>query len=312
MASKDCESLNPSSSAFFAPQRLRTIFFFALLFYQLNSVMAETDFFEDDMIPLDAGGFLYVFADIEKIRPIFDVIPVKELKSWQAVLVIDGTEAAAAALFPRDSGRLFQLVGWGNYPSFTARVALFLHKNWKLLHTNKGSYWFSNADRLSVRIAPTQIYTVSWRNKHVNPVPEDEGTHIPDGFLEFRNIYEEDAPLSLWMVTPGTTLALMLARERNRISIPAEMLFLNLYATEDGLYKAVVKMQFRNEEVAEDVAATMSSHNALPMTAAASGLGMLLFSNPPFVNGRNLYFHSENMTEANIASLMSLFIRYWR
>jgi hypothetical protein len=306
MAGKNKESGKLKAGNIFLP------FFVFFLFLQTHLVMSDTIISEDGTIPIDKGGYVYILADINKIRHIFDVLPVKELKSWQAVLVIEGTETAVAALFPKDSGRLFQLVGWGEYPSFRARIALFLHINWKLKHTDRGSYWYSNPNYLSVRIDPAKIYTVAWRKAHVNPTPEAEGTEIPEGFLDFKNIYEEEAPLSLWMEDPGSMLNQMFARERVRISIPSDRLFLNLYPAGNNLYKAVLKLQFRDEIRAENAAISLSSVTAFPLREYASGLGALFFSEPPFWNNNNLYFQTALLTENEVALLMNLFVYYWR
>jgi hypothetical protein len=283
-----------------------------LLFCLPMPAMPDTSSFYGSTIPLDQGAFIYILIDLRTMRPVINTLPVRELKSWQAIFVLDSTEIAAAALFNRETGRRFQLVGWGRYPSFTSSIALFLHKNWKWLYAETGSYWFSDVDRVSVRITSKQIYTLAWRGERTSPVPVSNSVEVPDELINFRKQSGEFAPLSLWMENPGSMLNQMLAREKIRINIPSDRLYLNLYPMEGNLYKAEFRLQFRSDVQAWNLASTLSAINAFPLSVSASFLGSLLFFEPPFVNGRNLDFKSDYLTEEEIALLMKMFVAQWR
>jgi hypothetical protein len=268
--------------------------------------------FEDGSVPLDEGAFVYILADVNQIRPILDTLPIKELKNWQAVLVIDGTDTAVAALFERETGRRFQLVGWGSYPSFTARIALFLHINWKLKHTERGSYWYSNRDRLSVRIASRQIYTMAWRFEHLNPVPEPEGVEIPEGFIEFRNISGDTAPLSLWMENANVMLNQMFSSEKLSLRFPSGLLYINLYPVVNGLYRAELRIHFNNESQARRFVGNMSRLYVYPFSEQGIFMEKLFYSSEPVINGRSIDFQSGYLSNGDIVSLMMAFISLWR
>jgi hypothetical protein len=246
------------------------------------------------------------------MRSVINAIPIRDLQSWQAILVLDSTDTAAVGLFHRETGRRFHLVGWGNYPSFTSSIALFLHWKWKWLYAQTGSFWFSDYYRLSVRITSKQIYTLAWRSERTSPVPESNSVEIPEGFNEFRRQSGELPPLSLWMDNPGSMLNQMFARERIRINIPSDRLYLNLYLGGTNLYRAELKLQFINEIQAWNTAAMLSSINVFPFSESASFLGPLLFFEPPFVNDRYLDFQTDLLTEEEIALLMRMFVSQWR
>jgi hypothetical protein len=282
------------------------------LLFALSPLFSQTQF-ENNSVPLDNGAFVYILADIKKIRPVLDTIPVRGLKNWQALLVIDGTDTAAVALFTRETGRRFQLLGWGSYPSFTASIALFLHINWKLKHADRGSYWYSNHDHLSVRITPKQIYTVAWRVEHVNPVPEQGGVEIPEGFIEFRNHSGEPAPLSLWMENSNAMLNMLFSRERlSSIRFPSGKLYINLYPVVSGFYRADLRIHFGNDTQAQRFAYNMSRLYVFPFSENGLFLEKLFFSSQPAINGSSIDFFSGMLSEKDIIVLMTSFLSLWR
>jgi hypothetical protein len=283
-----------------------------LLFFQSFPAMADNSSYYGGSIPLDQGAFLYLLTDLKQTRRIIDNLPIRGLASWQAVFVLDSTETAAAGLFNRATGKRFQLVGWGDYPSFTSSIALFLHRNWKWLRAQTGSYWFSDRDRLSVRIASGQINALAWREARSSPVPVTNRVEIPEGFNEFRRKSGELAPLSLWMENPYTMLDEMFTRERVRVSIPSDKLFLNLYIMGNNLYRAELRLRFSNEAQAWSISNLLTSNNVFPISEYSSVLGPLFFHEPPFVNDRYLDFQTALLTEEDIALLMRMFVSQWR
>lgn len=270
--------------------------------------MDETDeiiVYGESFIPLDKDGFVYILADIKKMRPLFDLIPVKELKSWQAALVIDKTEIAVAALFSSDTGRFFQIVGFGSYPSFIANLGLFMHRNWKYMFANK-NYYYSNADRLSVRFSRGEIYVVCWRRTQVSPVPEEPGVKMPEGFNAFRHRSGESAPLSLWMENNDSMISRIFDNEGISVNIPIEKLFINLYHVENNTFKADLMLRINSLFSWRNF-----SINALPRRASST-LKTLFLANPPVQKGANIEFQSGPLSEEDVASLMRIFLRYWR
>ncbi|MDR0323500.1 MAG: hypothetical protein LBI12_03515 [Treponema sp.] len=284
---------------------------FLLLFCAAAPVMSQT-FTEGGTVPLDRGAFLYILTDVNRMRPVIDILPIRELKNWQALLVLDRTDTAATALYNRASGRHFQLAGWGNYPSFTASIALFLHRNWKLIHANTGSYWFSDVDRLSVRIASRQIYALAWRTERASPVPLTANAQIPEGFINFRNRGGASAPLSLWMENPASMLNMMFLMERIRLRFTSEKLYLNLYPDENNLYKADLRLLFENHTQAREFTENLYSINYIPSNESNLVVKKLFFATNPVLSNRTLDFYSDSLSESEIIFLLNFFLSYWR
>jgi hypothetical protein len=262
----------------------------------------------EGFIPLRENAFVYIFADVKKMGPIIDVIPVNQLKNWQAALAIDRTEIALVALFTGDTGLYFQIVGFGSYPSLAVTLGLFFHRNWKYVFSRRGNYWSSETDRLSVRFSSKEIYAVSWRRNQpqADPVPQEPGIRMPEGFTAFRHRSGESAPLSLWLDNNNSILDRMFNAEGITTNLPIERLFLNLYHLEDNLFKADLILQARSSALVRNFTTSLSS------TGSGSVLNALFFANPPVQNGRNLEFQSALLSETEIVSLMRIFLRNWR
>jgi hypothetical protein len=283
---------------------MRLLIFF-LLFQVTQIVMADN---EEEYAPLDPGAFAYVYTDVKRSRPILDILPVGELRTWQAVIVLDSTNIAAAALFPKESGRRFQVTGWGNYPSFRAGIALFFHKNWKRRRDETGYYWYNNTDKLSIILNPKQVFAISWLSPPLSPVPESPGVRIPAGFTEFHG----NSPLSCWMENPGNILDKMLSDGGFNLTLPAQMLFINLDFMGQNLFQTVIRMQFEDERRAGDVAALLSlAGESPPRNESSATLASVFFTYPPVQDGSTLEIRSAILTEKEISLLLKLFLLYW-
>jgi hypothetical protein len=284
---------------------IRTIAIMALLFFS-RPAMAELVLYGEGYVPLDKDAFAYVLTDIKKMRPLFDIVPVSQLKTRQAALIIDNTEMALAAFFPLATGRFFQIVGFGTYPNLPATVALAINRNWRYMFSDRENYWYSNADRLSVRIGPNEINAVSWRRMQVSPVPEEPGVKMPEGFIAFRHRRGEAAPLSLWLENRDAIITRMFNGEGLPVLFPLERLYLKLYQTEGNKYWADVLLQSRSffflEELWKDASRAETD----------SVLKALFFAEQPVQNGRNLEFQSAQLSEEELAAFITLFIKNWR
>jgi len=270
-------------------------------------IISDTIFEEMDSVPLDKNAFAYVFTNVKEARPILEILPVKQLKNWQARLIMDNTEMAAAALFLRESGKRFQAVGWGNYPSFRARMALFFNTSWKKQKSSGGTYWYSTLQKLSVVINPKQVFAIAWHDNYMNPVPAAGGVKMPDGFAKFIH----GAALSCWLDSPGALLAQILASERISLNIPADQLFLNLYPKEGNQYEALLRLRFENAAQARTIAAILALANNFTVNQE-SILASIFFANPPVLSGRYVDIKTAVLSESEITSLLQMFLVYWK
>jgi len=256
-------------------------------------------------VPLDKDAFVYVLTDTKIMRPIIDIVPVSQLKSWQAVQVIDRTEIALAALFTNDTGRFFQVVGFGSYPNLLVNVALAIDKNWKYLFSENDHYWYSDKDRLSVSLSSEEAYIVGWRRTRMNPVYEEPGVKMPEGFVAFRHRSGEPAPLSLWLENRDSILDKMLNGEGIAANLPIEKLYLNLYFVEDNLFKA--ELMLHTGSLSSQIDFTMSL-----LEESDSVLGKLFLSNHPVQNDCYVEFQPALFSGEEIASLLRVFLKYWK
>jgi hypothetical protein len=284
-------------------------FFLCLFFFFCIPIMAELVIYGEATIPLDSNAFMYVLVDIAEMRPLLHIIPAKQLKGQEAEIVIDNTEIALAALFTGDTGRYFQVVGFGSYPSLLATVALAINRNWRYMFTGKDNYWYSTTDRLSVKFGPDEAYAVGWRRTQVNPVnpvAEESGVKMPEGFIAFRHRSGESAPLSLWLENHDLILNRILNDEGININLPIERLYLNLYLMENNVFKTDIMLRIGSSSHWENFFMDLSSMKP------DSVLKALFFTNPPVQNGRNLEFESALLSEEEIVSLTTIFIKNWK
>jgi hypothetical protein len=269
-------------------------------------------------IPLDENALVYVLADTKIMRPIIDIIPVNQLKSPQASQVIDRTEIAVAALFTGDTGRFFQLVGFGSYPNLIINVALAIDRNWRYtfsdMFSEKDNYWYSDKDRLSVNLNSEEVYIAGWRRSRMNPVYEEPGVKMPEGFIAFRHRSGESAPLSLWLENNDSILDRMFNDEGITINLPIERLYLNLYHAENNVFKVDLMLQTRSLSFPENFAMNFSSIETEDSGESKSDsvLKALFFANPPVQNNRNIEFQSVFLSEEDIASLLKIFMKNWK
>jgi len=283
------------------------IFFF---FFFCKPIMAELVVQGEATIPLDKDAFMYVLVDIHEMRPLFQMIPARQLKTREAEMVIDNTEIALAALFTGDTGRFFQLVGFGSYPSLVATVALAINRNWRYMFTGRDNYWYSTTDRLSVKFSSDEVYALGWRRAQANPVAEEPGVKMPEGFIDFRHRSGESAPLSLWLENHDLILDRILNDEGINFNLPIERLYLNLYRVEDNGFKADIMLRIRNLDSWDNF--FMNSSSTLSSMKSDSVLKALFFANPPVQNGSDLEFESSLLSEEEIVSLTTIFIKNWK
>jgi hypothetical protein len=314
--------------------RLRSLLFpiFSFLFFLLCfvSVAAETeDLYEEPrdevprdevpeivvygegFIPLDSDAFIYVLTDTRMMRPIIDIVPVNQLKSWQAAQVIDRTEIALAAIFANDTGRFFQIVGFGSYPMLIINAALAIDRNWRFLFSEGDRYWYSEKDKLSVSLGSDEVNIVGWRRSRVKAAYEEPGVKTPEGFIAFRHSSGEPAPLSLWLENRDSILDRMFNSEGITANLPIERLYLNLYLVENNLYKAEIMLHAGSSFPQANFEMNFSEPES-GEPESNSALKTLFFANLPVQNDRNIEFQPVLLSEEEIASLLKIFMKNWK
>jgi len=280
---------------------------FLLISCHTTPITSDTIFEKMEYVPLDNNGFAYIFTNVKEARPILDILPIQQLKNWQANLILENTEMAAAALFTRESGRRFQVAGWGNYPSLRARVALFFNTTWKRQRSTSGTYWSSALQKISVVINPKQVFAVAWHDTHINPVPASSGVKMPEGFTQFMR----GAALACWMESPALILNQILVNEGIPVNIPANQLFLNLNPRDGNQYEVLFRLRFENAAQARTIAGVLALAGAFAANRN-SLMSSLFFANPPVLNGRNIDIKTALLSEQEITLLLQMFLIYWK
>jgi len=271
------------------------------LYYEVPEIVV----YGDGFVSLDKEAFVYALMDTKIMRPIIDIIPVNQLRSSQAAQVIDRTEIALAAIFTNDTGRYFQVVGFGSYPILLINVALAIDKNWKFLLSGDDHYWYSDTNKLSVSLDTDEVNIVGWRRTRVNPAYEKPGVKMPEGFVAFRHRSGEPAPLSLWLENHDFILDRMFNGEGIDINLPIERLYLNLYHVKDNVFQVELRLQTGSPYFPENFVMSLISESD-------SVLKNLFFANPPVQNDRNVEFRPVIISEDEIVLLLRMFMKYWK
>jgi len=285
-----------------------------LLILSCQSAPKTVDtFFEDaNSLPLEAGALLYIFADVKDARPIIDMLPIKELEDRQTRQMLDRTDSFAAAIFPRESRKRFQIAAFGNYPSSQADFALTVNKDWeKRKSQSGGSYWYSQTGRLSLAISSRQAFAASsWNEEPFDPFTTTSRVEMPEGFAEFRKIAagNQGAPVSCWLEKPAPLIQRFLDDAGIPINLPVQQLFFNIYRQAEDQYDALIRLQFENASVARGASRLLSLASAFIGGNSRLLIASLFFANPPVLNGNCIDIRSAALNETEILQLLNSFL----
>ena len=289
------------------------------LFVSCRTLPKVQDTFFEDMqfLPLENGASAYFLANVQNARSIIDLLPFEELKNKQTKQLMDRTGYVAAALFPPESGKRFQLAARGNYPSFGAGFAFTFDSNWKKHRSSAGgSYWYSQANKLSISMTSKQVLAVSSLISEPFDIlasSSQNSAEIPEGFNEFRSLHSKNASgntgadFSCWLVNPGDAISDMLNKAGLPIRFPVQEFFFNLYSVSDSKYEAVIRFQFDSATHARGTASILNLASAFGFSDL-NFLASLFMSNPSVQNGSSLDFFSNPLDEQEIITLFDFFL----
>jgi hypothetical protein len=304
------------------------VLFFILLFVSCKSVPDFPDpvLGESGSIPLEPGALVYVFADAQGARPILDLVPIAGMDEKQSREMLDRTRSVAAALYPAESGRRFQLMAWGSYPGFRAGMAFGANRDWKKRRSPGGvPYWYSARDRLSVALNAKQAFvSAALDDTPLEPFSTPPGIEVPEGFGEFR----WGAVISCWLENPGPAMDRAFEALGIPLRLPAERVFVSVFqaagqADSGGeaaaRYEALLRIRFPGAAQARGIvtlftlAGAFLSGGLSPADGAPSlaALAAFLFANPPVQDGQNLTIKTAVLSEREIALLFNLFSVYF-
>jgi len=260
---------------------------------------------EANGVPLDDGASVYLIADVKEARQLIDLLPIKEINSSQTKQMLDKTDFFTAALFPKESGRRFQLAAWGDYPSSGAGLVFGMNRNWKRMTAGSGySYWYSEADELSIAISARQAFAAaSSDNTPAEPLAASI-TPMPEGFADFKR----GSPFSCWFDDGGSVINRILNAAKLPIRFPVQELFIAFFPAEEGKYFASLRMRFETETQARGIAPLLAIANNFIYSelGGKSLLTSIFFANKPVQNGQNLDLKTAVLNESEIAQFFKL------
>jgi hypothetical protein len=267
---------------------------------QISNPFIENEKF----LPLDVCASVYLFANVQEARPFFEFLPIEELDNKHVKQMIDRTNTAVAAVFPKESERRFQLATWGNYPSSGAGMAFTFNKNWKRHRSEiNGTYWHSARERLSLALSSRQAFVTGW-NRSSPASPFAAGIEMPEGFNEFRR----GAVLSCWVNNPSPIFQRMLSDAGIPIRLPVQQLFLKLNPVMAEQYEAVINLTFETPAYARTVAAILGLAGNFTSDDPGMEIIMLFLAGRPVQNGRNLEIKTAPMNESEILRIFNMFL----
>jgi len=274
---------------------------------------------ENSAIPLDSGAMGYIFADVQKSRPILQYIIFNGMNDKQFQQMLDVTQFAVAAVSPPQSSRRYQLVAWGNYPSSRAKLALGASKGWKKIRSPVSGawYWHNAQQKISIAINPDQAFVLTVKENNsgelspdisTDPFSAAAGVTAPKDFGEFSR----GAVFSGWFDNPGPVINQKFQAMGIPFELPTERLFISFFPLDEKQrYQARLKIQVASERQARALITVFNlARNLLaPQTDSDSVaiLASILFANPPVLDGKNLNINTSALSDRELALLLKMF-----
>jgi hypothetical protein len=275
---------------------------------------------ETTSIPLDTGALGYIFADVKNARPILEYVSFNGMDNKQLQQMLDVTQFAAAAVYPPQSPRRYQLAAWGSYPSSRAKMALGFSNDWKQIRSPSSGamYWYSGQQRLSIAINAKQAFVLAVSGNSSADAPSTDpfsaapGVTAPEGFGTFS----KDAVLSCWFDNPGPVINEKLQAMGIPFEFPAQRVFISLFPVheeqqQEQRYQAHLKIQVAGETQARGLATVFNlARNFLVPQGNSDGaaiLASILFANPPVLEGKNLNITTAALSGKELALLFKMF-----
>jgi hypothetical protein len=259
---------------------------------------------------LAPGALAYIAVDVEKARPILDLLSLGGFSGQQAADLLDKTDSAAAAAYPPGFSRSFLVAARGAYPGFRAALSFALSPSWKRTRSPEGGfYWRSSREGLSVALDKGRAFVSDG-----DPLVPPPGTEAPEPYGALRR----GALLAGWSDYGGTSLNRFLAQLGIPLQFPADRSVFAVYDSPaggaPGGYQAVLRIETPSESHAKGLAAIFSLARRflanLPPEAGEVPLALALFANSPVQDGTALIVRPGPLDAPGIALLFRLLSVY--
>ena len=178
---------------------------------------------EFDMLP--SGGKLYLWADVDRARPILDAISFQDMSLQAAAGILDQTRTAAAVFNSGGINQGFFMNLKGNFPTFRAGLSMAFSRAWRRQRSITGnSYWHSPLLDIGVAMGST-LALVSMGDPFILIPLEGNQIQSPDGFNEFYR----GGVIAGWINEPDETINLFFNSLGIPLQIPADLLFFSVF-----------------------------------------------------------------------------------
>jgi len=282
-----------------------------------------------DFSVLPAGANVYLWADVERARPLLDSFSMAGFKIKDASQVLDRTQTAVAALYPEESPQRFFLAARGKYPDTRAGISMSFSRNWKKVKSETGNrYWHSKGYGVGVAMG-TELVFASSGDPFAPPSGSDPA---PEGFEDFRR----PCVLAGWLNNPDLPINRFMDGLGIPLQIPAQEFFFgivrstaNLSFTEASLtdnaqWELVFGIRTASASQARSLVSLFSMARFFMMMGMDDGdefsgedssfgpmeLAALLFANVPEQNEDFLTLRIGPLDEKRIALLLTMFPVY--
>jgi hypothetical protein len=280
-----------------------------------------------DFSVLPSGAKVYLWADVEKGRPLLDAVSFAGFDGKNSGDALDRTGTAVAALYPESAARRFFLAGRGEYPNIRAGMSMAFSRDWKKKKSASGGrYWFSKSLNLGVALGPHLVF-VSDSDPLERPSVAPGGAAVlnsvksPQGFEEFRR----PCVLAGFLPESHDVVNRFVSAMGLPMQIPAKEFFFGASRSpgDEVKWEPLFRMRFASENEAKGLFTLLalarmfmnvqSADASEPLSVnvdEASSFLPLIFGNEPELSGRDITFRMTPMTTEDLSLLFRIFSVY--
>jgi hypothetical protein len=270
-----------------------------------------------EYVPLAPGALVYMYADVARMGPLLDILPIEALRQKEAANMVKRTDTAMMAFYPTNEKRSFMLAGAGSYSTFGANMGLFFSSAWKKRRSETGaSYWYSEKGRNALSLTSKQVFVSDG-----DPFAPAPGVAVPEGFAAFRRnavlaLWLDDAaaPVNQFLQSFLESLGIRQVLEMLGVSLtlPVGQAMISVQAVNEN-YSALIRVETPSVSQTRGLLGMLSLiKRFLPQTGDAGadnpvGLAALLFANDPQEDGLYLTLRTGEFDANGLMALINMF-----
>ena len=250
--------------------------------------------------PLADGASMYVSVDVQKARPVLNLLPLGDMKQEQFSQILDRTSRASLAFYPKGSPQKLLVAARGDYPNVLTSLSLTASAGWKQARAwNDAAYWRSDAGDLSVAL------NAKWAlASDAEPFAKTQAS-APAGFEAFRSGSAAGAALAGW-TDSASSLNRFFSSLDIPIEIPAKTAFFSA-AKAGERYDTLVQIEAVSEDQAKNFAILFSLARLFIGEHSDHYLARALLANPAERDGVFLKLRIGPLDADGVAGLFTAF-----